>query len=582
MSTHRLTLRQLLTVPYVVLVVLAAAVIGLLSYRAGSEAVDTLSDIALNETVERIAQAVDRHISGSEAVLETAFPSDVPGPRSVDAELDRLRERLWLATSIHRDPNNYAYYGNTQGQFIGLWRHSETEAELRLRTEPGSPRSIHRFTRIRGELEDPVVESRVFDPRLRPWFQAGQGAPGQTWTSIYIDFRTQQLVGTRARRVDDADGQLEGVVATDMSLRHLNDFLKTLTLTENGVAFIVERNGDLLATSRGPHLRLEAGEENRRLNAARSEDPLVASTYAAVRGFVRAGDAASGTRTGAFEGPDGATVQAGYARLQDAAGLDWIVAVATPREDYMHSVTENVRRTALMAVLACALIALIGWFVLNRIAGELRALARAASRMGDGDLTASVPSDRPDEIGELARAFSDLQDRLLTDRLTGIANREALTRKLEDRIVHHRRRRDARPFALLFVDLDRFKPINDRFGHEIGDRVLAEVSLRLERSVRERDMAARFGGDEFVVLIDEVEHRSDAIAVAEKLRAVLARPYEALMEVTEEAARYSRGASVGVALYPEDGRDVETLLRRADERMYTRKSGSTVPAAELS
>ena len=579
MLSRRLTLRQLLTLPYVALVVLTAAVIGLLSYRSGSEAVDTLSDIALSETVERIGQAVDRHVSGSEAVLETAFPADVPAPRSVATALDGLRERLWLATSIHRDPNNYAYYGNRRGEFIGLWRHSETEAELRLRIDPDAPRSIHRFSRIRGELGEPTIESRVFDPRARPWFQAARSALGQTWTSIYIDFKTQQLVGTRARRVEDAGGLFEGVVATDMSLEHLDDFLGTLALTQNGVAFIVERNGDLLATSRGPHLQRGDGGESRRLNAARSEDPLIASTYAAVREFIRTDDVGGDTRTGVFEGPGGATVQAGYARLRDIAGLDWIVAVATPRADYMQSVTENVHRTAIMAVLACVLIAMVGLFVLNRIAENLRALARAASRIGEGDLTASVPSERRDEIGELARTFNDLQKRLLTDRLTGIANREALTRRLENRIERHRRRRHERTFALLFVDLDRFKPINDRFGHEVGDRVLAEVSSRLERSVREHDVAARFGGDEFVVLLDEIEHRGDALAVAEKLHEVLAQPYEAIAELTDEPARYCRGASIGVAIYPEDGRTVDTLLCCADRRMYTRKSGAQASVA---
>ena len=89
-----LTLRQMLTVPYVALVLLAAAIIGLLSYRASSEAIDTLSDYFLTETVNRIAQAVEQHISGSEAVLETAFPQDMPAPESVKDDLEALRTRM--------------------------------------------------------------------------------------------------------------------------------------------------------------------------------------------------------------------------------------------------------------------------------------------------------------------------------------------------------------------------------------------------------------------------------------------------------------------------------------------------------
>lgn len=176
-------LRHMLAVPYVLLLLLAAGIIGLLSYRAGSDAVDTLSDRVLSETVSRIAQAVEKHVSGSEAVLETAFPTDVPAPASVKTDLDNLRTRLWLATSVHRDPNNYAYYGNRNGHFIGLWRFSETEAELRLRVDASLPRSIYRYSRIKGELKNPVLEERMYDPRERPWchLQGREGVDRPAW-----------------------------------------------------------------------------------------------------------------------------------------------------------------------------------------------------------------------------------------------------------------------------------------------------------------------------------------------------------------------------------------------------------------
>jgi Cache domain len=388
------SLRQMLTLPYVVLVLLSATIIGLLSYRAGSDAVDTLSDHVLNETVNRIAQAVEKHVSGSEAVLETVFPADVPAPVSVKAELEALRTRLWLATSVHRDPNNYAYYGSRNGEFIGLWRFSETEAELRLRTDAVSPRSVYRYSHMRGELKSPVQEPRIFDPRERPWYKAGQGTSSQTWTAIYIDFKTLQLVGTRARRVNNAGGEFEGVVATDLSLQHLNDFLKTLKLSANGYAFIVEPDGNLVATSRGPHLRKGVGEDNTRLNAAKSDDPMIAATYKAVQALTGQHDAKDGTQTSHFVGPKGDVVQAGYARLRDKAGLDWIVAVSVPRNDFMQKVTDNVHRTVYMALLACALIGVTGFVVLNAIAKDLRRLAAAARDVEEGTLDSKIPVER--------------------------------------------------------------------------------------------------------------------------------------------------------------------------------------------
>ncbi len=591
-------LRQMLTVPYVVLLLLAAGVIGVLSYRAGSDAVDTLSERVLSETVSRIAQAVEKHVSGSEAVLETAFPADVPAPLSVKTDLEALRTRLWLATSVHRDPNNYAYYGNRDGQFIGLWRFSETEAELRLRTDASSPRSIYRYSRIKGELKNPVLEERLYDPRERPWYKAGQGASTQTWTSIYIDFKTLQLVGTRARRVTNAAGDFEGVVATDLSLAHLNDFLKNLQLSANGFAFIVEPDGNLIATSRGPHLRKGVGDDNTRLNAQASDDPMIRATYKAVKELTgqpaqpvdvpspakasAAGQPASAgdtvPRTTSFVGPDGNSVLAGYARLRDQAGLDWLVAVAVPRSDYMQKVNDNVRRTVLFALLACALIAATGYIVLNVIAKDLRRLADAARKMGEGELGSKIPVERNDEIGELAKAFAAMQNQLFTDRLTGIANREAMVRRIEDRIIRQRRSGDNHPFAVLFIDLNGFKLINDRFGHDVGDRVLAEVSHRLTTNLRGGDLAARYGGDEFVVLLENVANHGEAISAREKLERALGLPLQSLAALGEQASALNAGASIGIALCPTEGHDMQTLLKRADQDMYERKQARSADA----
>jgi hypothetical protein len=250
----------MLTVPFVALVLLSTIVIGLLSHTAGRDAVDTLSGYLLHETVARIAQAVDKHISSAEGVLETAFPEDLPPQQSIQQDLDTLRTQLWLATSIHMDPNNYPYYCNRHGHFIGLWR----------------------FSQIDGALKEPVQEIHVFDPRLRPWYQTGQSASGQTWTPIYVDFKSLELVVTRARRVNNMAGEFEGVVATDVSLRSLNTFLKNLTLSPNGIAIIVEADGKLVATLRGPHLHQGAQNDNTHIDAASSEDPLIAATYRAV------------------------------------------------------------------------------------------------------------------------------------------------------------------------------------------------------------------------------------------------------------------------------------------------------------
>jgi diguanylate cyclase (GGDEF)-like protein len=163
-----------------------------------------------------------------------------------------------------------------------------------------------------------------------------------------------------------------------------------------------------------------------------------------------------------------------------------------------------------------------------------------------------------------------MQNKLLTDHLTGLSNREAVVRRIEDRIRQQRRRGDARPFVVMFADFNRFKSINDRFGHDVGDRVLQELAQRLRDGVRANDLVARYAGDEFVLLIDTVDNRRDAEAIRSHLDATLRQPLAALHGLAPDEP--NEGAAIGLALYPDDGQDVDSLLKRADADMYARKT----------
>ncbi|MBP6676028.1 MAG: diguanylate cyclase [Vitreoscilla sp.] len=562
-----LSLRQLLTVPYVVLVLLLALLVGLLSYRAGRTAVDSLSEQLLGETVGRIAQAVEKHVFGSGAVLDVAFPAGITAPPRLVDEVDALRTRFWQATSVHRELNNYAYYGDEQGHFFGLWRDTENEAQLRLRTHGEGPRTLYRFSGIHGPLTLPTLEEKIFDPRQRPWYAAGRTANGATWTSIYIDFRTNELVATRARRVPTASGALGGVVATDVSLQLLSEFVRSLPLSRNGIAFVAEPDGNLIATSRGAFISRGAAGKAERLNAARSDDALLVATHQAVLGLMQQSADPSRTQASKIEGPDGGAVQVAYARIRDKAGLDWVIAVAVPRSDYLHRITDNLYQTIALALLAVAAVVGVGMISLNVVARDLKKLSVAARQMGEGDFNVPLGIERRDEIGDLAQSFTAMKRRLSTDRLTGLANREAMLRRIDERLACQRRVGDAHQGAVLFADVDRFKEVNDRFGHDAGDKVLIELAQRLESELREGDLVARWSGDEFVVLLDGVADEVDGLRVISKLKAMLAQPLQSLPADSGVVV----GVSIGLAMYPRDGQDVATLVRHADAAMYRDK-----------
>lgn len=578
--TDRLSLRSLLTLPYVALVLALVLLMAGLSWQAGRSTVGSLSGQLLVEAVGRIGVSLERHIGGADAVLETAFPTGLPAPDDLGRELDTLRTRFWLATSVHRDPNNYVYYGDRHGRFLGLWRLSEQEAELRMRAGGAGPRTLYRLSGIAGNLHAPVTEDKVFEPRERPWYQLALTNPAAlAWTPVYVDFRTLDLVVTRTLRVGNDVGEPEGVAATDLPLTQVSALLQRVSLTENAVAMVVEADGQLIGVSRGAHMRTVAAGQRERLNAAQSPDALVAAAFDAVRRRAAAGAEVLGTvpRTDSFNDAEGRGVQLGYARVDPALGLDWLIIVAVPRADFLAGVRRSVMQAGVLAALGVILALSLGWVVLGVVTRELRQLAEAARRVGDGMLDEPPESRRTDELGQLARSFADMQRRLLTDQLTGLSNRSAILRRIEDRILQQRRRGDRWPFAIMFVDLARIKEVNQRFGHAAGDGVLLETGQRLRAGVRIGDVVARYGGDEFLLLLESVENRADAEAARDHLEASLHTPPGALAGVAP--ADFVVGASFGIALYPDDGLDAASLLRHADADMYARRQKTSLADA---
>jgi diguanylate cyclase (GGDEF)-like protein len=172
---------------------------------------------------------------------------------------------------------------------------------------------------------------------------------------------------------------------------------------------------------------------------------------------------------------------------------------------------------------------------------------------------------RAESAAETAASnLDELERSRQLDALTQIPNRVLMLDRLETAIAQGRRR-DSR-IAVLFVDIDRFKHINDTRGHAVGDEVLKLVAHRLESVVRQSDTVSRHGGDEFLVLLSDVAQASDAAGVAAKMLTTLAAP----ASVSGETMRVS--ASIGITIYPDDGTDAATLVGRADQAMYRSKN----------
>ena len=285
----------------------------------------------------------------------------------------------------------------------------------------------------------------------------------------------------------------------------------------------------------------------------------------------------------------------------------WTLLVGITHQDFIAPIIK-IRNTIALALLIVIIIAIfIATLLAQHIQRPLSALVSASRQLASGSRDVEVKVMHDDEVGDLTQAFNQMsislqqsneqRDRALNgmseanleltnrleelrlaqtrieymaynDELTGLANRRLLMDRLEKTLASAIRH-DQRG-ALLMLDLDRFKNINDSLGHDAGDRLIKQVGERLTRAVREEDTVCRLGGDEFVVLFPQIEMDGDDIIgpvtkTAEKIRSLLAEPYQL------NRHRYHATPSIGLVIFPRQDDDAEGLLKRADTAMYRAK-----------
>jgi diguanylate cyclase (GGDEF)-like protein len=151
------------------------------------------------------------------------------------------------------------------------------------------------------------------------------------------------------------------------------------------------------------------------------------------------------------------------------------------------------------------------------------------------------------------------------DALTGINNRHAFGLFFAQSL--ERAKRNGKPVGFLFVDLDRFKPVNDKFGHHVGDRLLQEMASRIKSLLRGSDVIARIGGDEFAIILEDISDRQFLETMVTRIEEAVAKPCE-----YHNSGPFSISASVGISLYPDDGDDYFSLMHCCDKDMYARKA----------
>ncbi|MFJ2989482.1 diguanylate cyclase [Collimonas sp. NPDC087041] len=585
----RTSLQRLFILPFATLLLCLAVSVGWFLYQAGQDATDALSQKVLADMMGGINGAINRQLFDAGAALRVVAPDQLPDaagktPTRIPFpnNVGRLEERMWIATGLFPAVGGFVCFGGVDGQFVGIRRIGANEFRVRLRGNDDGPSHLYRS---RGPSTEMILlETEEFEPREQNWYVSASTGMRDAWSGLFIDESINEPVMMLARPVYGDNRSVLGVVAKELSLKPLREYLQALSIDRHGLAFVAESNGNLVVSSNGDGVfgasPSEPGKKVR-FNVQDAGSPLMQQSWKLVQKYlqqhpdtVAVGDSAGSPGasldqprpliSGSFSSEFG-QIEVVAQIYRDAAGLDWVAVVALPRSDFWGAINSGVYKSLYLGLLVILLALLFGYAILRWALRDIRKLTLAVRSIGSGRPLEKLNIDRKDEIGELAESFQEMERHLRTDRLTSLLNRDSLIAQIE-----FRRRTDVEPhlfrFAVLFVDLDKFKQVNDEYGHDEGDRVLIEVGLRLQNVLRKEDEVARFGGDEFIVYLPGVADEESALAISEKIYAVLNKPI-----LMSNGEYFQVGASIGGALYPADGLDLEALLKVADKRMYSVK-----------
>ncbi|MFJ5771737.1 EAL domain-containing protein [Psychrobacillus sp. NPDC093180] len=386
-----------------------------------------------------------------------------------------------------------------------------------------------------------------YHPAEQLWYKLAMQNPGEVcWTELYLDYVTQEIIITASKSIESPKGTL-GVIAIDMNLPKMSSQISNSKIGEDGFVLLLSSNGTILA-NRDNHMIGETlfGNEHAKI-VKETEKSYVPYTIQNKDYIVRS---------------------------HPIVENDMSIVTVISKEEIIRNLIKRHQPILAIGLFCLLLFGVIAYFATLRGVRPLKKLGKLMISVENGNYDVQAKVHDYEEIERLANGFNSMilaiktrEDKIKHlasyDSLTGLLNRrslqESLTAALQNNLSEHLK-------AIIFVDLDNFKTVNDTLGHSFGDKLIAEVAKKLNALSAANKEIARISGDEFIVVMHDLESVEQAKSLAEEIIHQFDIPFmvdSRILNVT---------ASVGVSLYPLHANTSEELLKLADMAMYQAKS----------
>jgi len=405
-GARQLPLRLVLVVSFVLQITAAVGLTTALSWRNGQKAVDDLASQLSEEAANRIREHLQTYLLQRDS-RSNLFYGDV-----ALSDAQTIARHFWHQIRAS-DGITSIYLGYPDGTFVGIQERNNGQTVLWEVTPETQPQRLTYRLNEAGERRE-QLSSQFYDPRGRPWYQAVVKNRHASWSPIY-KFASQDysVLGiTLAAPIHGDRGKLRGVLALDLTLEQISSYLRTLNISPNGEAFIIERTGDIVATSADelPFLTLASGEQTR-LPATASQKSIIRETAQYLIAEYGSLEQVNTAQQFTYD-LDGQNQLIQIVPFRDGRGLDWLIVTAIPEADFKGQIAENTRNTLLLCLLSLIVAGIIAGITARWVAQPIHRLSEASKKLAVGTWDSPLPDGRFQELSELSHSFESMAQQL--------------------------------------------------------------------------------------------------------------------------------------------------------------------------